>query len=104
MNKSSALVWIRHDFRITKNHALTYASNNHDFVSAFYIFKKKIMKKKEKLKDGGYTNLSRILKMNLIVIILILSLNYWRVINLFLINIKKKICLFIGTKYMSRNI
>ena len=28
--------------------------------------------------------------MNLIVIILILSLNYWRVINLFLINIKKK--------------
>ena len=46
MNKSSALVWIRHDFRITKNHALIYASNNHDFVSAFYIFKKKDYEKK----------------------------------------------------------
>ena len=38
MNKSHAIVWIRQDFRISKNHALSYATNNHDLVSAIYIY------------------------------------------------------------------
>ena len=32
-----ALVWIRDDFRIRNNHALSYACNNHDAVTAVYI-------------------------------------------------------------------
>ena len=35
------IVWIRNDFRILKNDALAYATQNHDNVCAFYILKKK---------------------------------------------------------------
>ena len=46
MNKDTiannyGIVWIRNDFRIQKNDALAYATQNHDHVCAFYIFKKK---------------------------------------------------------------
>ena len=32
------LVWIREDFRIENNPALSYASQNHDNVIAFFIY------------------------------------------------------------------
>ena len=35
------IVWIRNDFRVLKNDALAYATQNHDNVCAFYILKKK---------------------------------------------------------------
>ena len=35
---NTALVWIRDDFRIQNNDALTYASNQHDIVTAVFIF------------------------------------------------------------------
>ena len=38
MEKKRALVWLRDDFRINHNNALVYASENHDRVSAIYIF------------------------------------------------------------------
>ena len=38
---NNGVVWIRNDFRIQKNDALTYATQNHDHVCAIYIFKKK---------------------------------------------------------------
>ena len=41
MKKNVALVWIRDDFRTLKNDALVYASQNHEYVCALYIFKKK---------------------------------------------------------------
>ena len=41
MNKNIGVVWLRNDFRILKNDALTYATQNHDRVCAFYILKKK---------------------------------------------------------------
>jgi len=41
MNKKIGIVWLRNDFRILKNDALTYATQNHDNVCAFYILKKK---------------------------------------------------------------
>ena len=41
MEKNIGIVWLRNDFRILKNDALTYATQNHDQVCAFYIFKKK---------------------------------------------------------------
>ena len=36
--KNKAIVWIRDDFRLSDNSALSYASVNHDFVSVIYIF------------------------------------------------------------------
>jgi len=41
-----AIVWIREDFRIENNEALAYASQNHEFVSALYIYNSKDFDKK----------------------------------------------------------
>ena len=38
MENKKALVWLRDDFRINRNNALVYASENHEQVSAIYIF------------------------------------------------------------------
>ena len=38
MANKKALVWLRDDFRVNRNNALTYASENHEQVSALYIF------------------------------------------------------------------
>ena len=38
---NTALVWIRDDFRLQDNPALSFATNNHEFVSAIYIYDKK---------------------------------------------------------------
>ena len=40
MNKNFGIVWLRDDFRVLKNPALSFASNNHDLVTVIYIFKK----------------------------------------------------------------
>ena len=40
MNKSLGVVWLRDDFRVTKNDALIHASKNHEYVCALYIYKK----------------------------------------------------------------
>ncbi len=39
---NTALVWIRDDFRIQNNDALIYATNQHDAVSAVFIFNSNI--------------------------------------------------------------
>jgi deoxyribodipyrimidine photo-lyase len=41
MKKNIGIVWLRNDFRVSKNSALIYASHNHNHVCAIYIFKKK---------------------------------------------------------------
>ena len=46
MEKSIGVVWLRDDFRIIKNDALIYASQNHEFVCALYIYKKKFFQKR----------------------------------------------------------
>ena len=38
MENKKALVWLRDDFRINRNNALVYASENHEQVSTIYIF------------------------------------------------------------------
>ncbi len=38
--KSNAIVWIRDDFRLNDNSALSYATSKHNFVSVLYIFNK----------------------------------------------------------------
>ena len=42
LKKSIGIVWLREDFRFLKNEALIFASKNHEHVSVFYIYKKKI--------------------------------------------------------------
>ncbi len=46
MNKKIGIVWLKNDFRLTKNLALSHATRNHDFVSALYIYKKNDFDKK----------------------------------------------------------
>ena len=47
-NENIGVVWLREDFRISKNDALIYASKNHKTVVAIYIFKKsEFLKKRE---------------------------------------------------------
>ena len=36
--KSTGIFWIREDFRIHNNPALSFASNNHDNLVALYIY------------------------------------------------------------------
>ena len=40
MEKNIGLFWLKDDFRLKKNYALIEATKNHDFVVAFYLFKK----------------------------------------------------------------
>ncbi len=40
MKENTGIFWLRNDFRINRNNALSFASNNHYKVSAIYIFKK----------------------------------------------------------------
>jgi deoxyribodipyrimidine photo-lyase len=54
---NKAIVWIREDFRISDNPALAHASQQHDLVTALYIFNPKVFIKKEKHNNGGYQNL-----------------------------------------------
>jgi len=62
----NSIVWIRDDFRLQDNPALSFATNNHEFVSAIYIYDKKLVhslfeKAKERYGDrnGGYTRIVR---------------------------------------------
>ena len=48
-----AIVWIREDFRVENNEALAYASQNHEFVSALYIYNSKNFDKKRN-SNGWY--------------------------------------------------
>ena len=47
MAKNIGLVWLKDDFRIRKNHALIEATNNHNHVVAFFLFKKKKFQNQE---------------------------------------------------------
>ena len=47
MTKDIGLVWIKDDFRIKKNYALSEATKKHDLVTAFYLYKKKKFEKQE---------------------------------------------------------
>ena len=49
---NTALVWIRDDFRIQNNDALTYATNQHDVVTAVFIFNSNIFDHKREAQKG----------------------------------------------------
>jgi deoxyribodipyrimidine photo-lyase len=47
MKKKIGLFWLRDDFRITKNYGLAEATNNHDQVVVFYLYKNLVYKDQE---------------------------------------------------------
>ena len=54
----NAIFWLRDDFRLKDNPALSYASNNHEIVSTVFIFDKSIYDGKRDLLlfiDGALT-------------------------------------------------
>ena len=53
----NAITWIREDFRIEHNPALSYATQNHENVIALYFITKLNLIIKEKHKNGGFQNL-----------------------------------------------
>ena len=48
-----AIVWVREDFRVENNEALAYACQNHEFVSALYIYNSKNFDKKREAQKCG---------------------------------------------------
>ena len=44
MDSRIGIFWLREDFRLTRNDALAYASQNHEKVITIYLYKKKIFK------------------------------------------------------------
>ena len=46
MIKNIGLVWVKDDFRVKKNNALSEATKKHDQVVAFYLYKNKKFKNK----------------------------------------------------------
>jgi deoxyribodipyrimidine photo-lyase len=57
MNKNIGLVWLREDFRILRNEALVYASQNHKSVCVIYLYKKDTFAKREAQKWWLYKSL-----------------------------------------------
>ncbi|MDC0472902.1 DNA photolyase family protein [Pelagibacteraceae bacterium] len=57
MKKEIGIVWLREDFRLMKNEALSYASNNHEQVSVIYIYKENIFSKRKSQKWWLYKSL-----------------------------------------------
>jgi len=57
MKKDVGIVWMREDFRIKNNRALSFATHNHNSVCAFYIFKKLDFVKREAQKWWLYKSL-----------------------------------------------
>ena len=56
MDSRIGIFWLREDFRLTRNDALAYASQNHEKVITIYFYKKNFLKIDEH-KSGGYLNL-----------------------------------------------
>ena len=52
MGKKIGLFWLKDDFRVIKNYGLAEATQNHDQVVVFYLYKKIFLKIKL-LKSGG---------------------------------------------------
>ena len=56
MPKNIGLFWLKDDFRLKKNSALIEATQKHEQVVVFYLYKKKNLKTKSH-KNGGWVNL-----------------------------------------------
>ena len=60
------VVWIREDFRIENNAALSYATNNHDFVIALYIYNNNDYDKKREAQKWWLSKSLKVFKEDLL--------------------------------------
>ena len=104
MKNNIGIVWLREDFRLSKNEALSYASRNHDNVVAIYVFKEKeISKQRESQRWWIHESLINFKKklLSLNINLEVAESNSYK--NFFDKIVKKKIFQFTGTKYMNLN-
>ena len=47
MQNHTGIYWLREDFRLIRNNALSYASQNHEKVSTVYLYKKKLFENRQ---------------------------------------------------------
>ena len=97
-----AIVWIREDFRIEDNEALAYASQNHEFVSALYIYNSKNFDKKREAQKWWLSKSLEAFNLDLKKFNISLEIQsgddtakYFQILK------KKMILLFIGVKFMN---
>ena len=96
-----AIVWIREDFRIENNDALSFACQNHEIVSALYIYNSKYFDKKREAQKWWLSKSLENFKTELEKFNISLELLADDEIKVFS-NIKKKMMLqFIGIKFMN---
>ena len=104
MDKKIGLFWLRDDFRTIKNFGLAEATKNHDQVIVFYLYKSEIYKKQEAQKWWLSKSLENFRKKlsTLNINLEIIETNSFKIFfdNL----VKKKILIFIGTRFMNLNI
>ena len=62
MDKKIGLFWLRDDFRFTKNYGLIEATNKHDQVVVFYLYKQELYKDQEAQKWWLYKSLTNFKK------------------------------------------
>ena len=101
MDKNIGVVWLREDFRILRNDALSYATKNHEFVCVLYIYKKKAFNNRSAQRWWLFQSLKNFkIKLDQLNITLevIEAESYKDVFDKIL---KKKISLYIGTKFMN---
>ena len=55
MLKNIGLFWLKDDFRLNKNFALIKATQKHNQVVVFYLYKEKL--EKQESQNGGLVNL-----------------------------------------------
>ena len=96
-----AIVWIREDIRIENNEALAYASQNHEFVSALYIYNPKFFDKKREAQKWWLSKSLENFNLDLKKFNISLEIQLGDELEIFS-NIKKRMMsLFIGVKFMN---
>ena len=96
-----AIVWIREDFRIEDNEALAIASQNHEFVSALYIYNSKNFDKKREAQKWWLSKSLEAFNLDLKKFNISLEIQSGDELKYFQILKKKMMSLFIGVKFMS---
>ena len=62
MDSRIGIFWLREDFRLTRNDALAYASQNHEKVITIYFYKKKLFEDRRAQKWWLFKSLENFLK------------------------------------------
>ena len=98
-----AVVWIREDFRIEDNEALAIASQNHEFVSALYIYNPKNFDKKREAQKWWISKALENFNLDLKKLNITLEVQLGdETRSIVKFKRRKMMLLFIGVKYMNQ--